>query len=165
MLESQTTERFLSQLSEIQQQFLAELVRTSRNLGDNRAEVGDVFREQLHCYRRAVDDTLRLEHELCEALKKRDGEETTEAGLTRLAADLAESGVALREQLWHTWFETADRMGDGSLGTFVHPLRFWATLFERQGGAAKASPEPARAVRAATGAADDSAPQQAAKAR
>lgn len=167
MMETQTTERFLRELGDVQQRFLADLVRSSRALGDNRAEVGDVFREQLHCYRRAVDDTLRIEHELCEALKRARQENETgpEAGLTRLAADLAESGIQFREQLWHTWFETADRIGDGSLGTFVQPLRFWATMLERRepmAPAARAEATPAEQAAPAGPGNGDAAPQAAA---
>lgn len=146
-METRSTERFLRQLGEIQQQFLNDLVRSSRALGDGEGDVGDVFREQLHCYRRAVDDTLRLEHELCEALKSERRDSEPDAGLTRLAADLAETGVEFRAQLWHSWFETADRLGNGSLGTFVHPLRFWATLFERESGAGGITGKPTAHVK------------------
>ncbi|PWG62802.1 hypothetical protein [Sediminicurvatus halobius] len=141
-METRSTEHFLRQLGDIQQQFLADLVRSSRALGDSRGDVGDVFREQLHCYRRAVDDTLRLEHELCESLKSEQQSGEADAGLARFAADLAETGIEFREQLWHTWFETADRLGDGSLGTFVHPLRFWSQMLRREEGSQPAADQP-----------------------
>lgn len=159
-METRSTERFLRQLGDIQQQFLADLVRSSRALGDSRGDVGDVFREQLHCYRRAVDDTLRLEHELCESLKSEQQGGEANVGFARLAADLAETGIEFREQLWHTWFETADRLGDGSLGTFVHPLRFWSQMLQREEASQPAAAEQPPAAEQKPAAADTPRAQQ-----
>ncbi|MDN5869102.1 MAG: hypothetical protein L0H73_00030 [Nitrococcus sp.] len=125
------------------------------------------YHGQIRGFRRAVEETLQIEHRWVDELRDNCPSDGLRSEMTRVSAALMEAGINTRSGLWQAWFESAERFDVGDLGNFAESVqtpqqlftawqRFADELFQAQrqvgselGGAAKSVQETA--PKAATG--------------
>jgi hypothetical protein len=120
--------------------------------------LGETYQGQVKGFRRAIEETLRLEHQWVDELRDHSPSEGFGGEMSRVSAALMEAGINTRSRFWQVWFDNAERLEPGrlaeSMRTPQHLFTAWQQLvdelFEAQrqvgqelGSAAKSAQESA----------------------
>ncbi|HET8701232.1 MAG TPA: hypothetical protein VFL97_06155 [Nitrococcus sp.] len=72
--------------------------------------LGETYQGQIKGFRRAVEETLRLEHQWVDEIRDHSPNEGLSGEMSRASAALMEAGINTRSRFWQVWFDNAERL-------------------------------------------------------
>lgn len=89
----------------------------------------ETYHGQIKGFRRAVEETLQLEHRWVDEIKDHCPSEGLGGEMTRVSAALMEAGIDTRSRFWQVWFDNAERLELGRLGNLTESMQTPQQLF------------------------------------
>lgn len=134
MIDASKTVQYMQRWAEVNRELLDDMMATTRDLG-NGSGLDAAYHAHLRRCRKVVDETLELEKALCREMGEERDDARPETAMTALSADMARAGIDLRERVWHSLFETAERMHLDGLEPLSASKGAWASPVEGAKGA------------------------------
>lgn len=93
------------------------------------SSLDETYHGQIEGFRRAVEETLRLEHRWVDELRDRAPSDGLGGEMSRVSAAVMDAGINTRSRFWQVWLDNADRLNLADPGGFAKSMQTPQQLF------------------------------------
>lgn len=124
-----TSPDLFSQLTSLNNEFWKTWLEGSPRMFPSSSTLDETYHGQIKGFRRAVEETLQLEHRWVDEIRDHTPSEGLGREMTQVSAALMEAGINTRSRVWQVWFDNADRLDVGRFGNLAESMQTPQQLF------------------------------------